>query len=116
MPGLSIFGRGEGAGEVKDQVWANVPFYSPMDVVWGEAPAPNELHAALRQMSLGKAAGEDGVTAELLKFGGPNLWERVVKACRAQWLLLTEAASFLARRVVYWSCCPSVETQGQQER
>ena len=83
---------GEGAGEVKDQVWANVPFYSPMDVVWGDAPAPNELHAALRQMSLGKAVGEDGVTAELLKFGGPNLWEQVVKVCRAQWLLLTEAA------------------------
>ena len=71
---------------------ANVPFYSPMDAVWGNAPAPNELHAALRQMSLGKAAGEDGVTAELLKFGGPNLWEQVVKVCREQWLLLTEAA------------------------
>ena len=63
-----------------------------MDVVWGDAPTPNELHAALRQMSLGKAAGEDGVTAELLKFGGPNLWEQVVKVCREQWLLLTEAA------------------------
>ena len=83
---------GEGAGEVKDHVWANVPFYSPMDAIWGDAPAPNELHAALRQMSLGKAAGEDGVTAELLKFGGPNLWEQVVKVCREQWLLLTEAA------------------------
>ena len=83
---------GEGAGEVQDHVWANVPFYSPMDAVWGDAPAPNELHAALRQMSLGKAAGEDGVTAELLKFGGSNLWEQVVKVCRAQGLLLTEAA------------------------
>ena len=70
---------GEGVGEVKEHVWANVPFYSPMDAVWGDAPAPNELHAALCQMSLGKAAGEDGVTAELLKFGGPNLWEQVVK-------------------------------------
>ena len=66
--------------------------YSPMDVVWGNAPAPNELHAALRQMSLGKAAGEDEVTAELLKFGGDNLWEVVVRVCREQWLLLTEAA------------------------
>ena len=75
---------GEGAGEVKDHVWTNVPFYSPMDAVWGDAPAPNELHATLRQMSLGKAAGEDGVTAELLKFGGSNLWEQVVKVCRAQ--------------------------------
>ena len=56
---------GEGAGEVKDPVWANVPFYSPMDVVWGDAPVPNELHAALRQVSLGRAAGGDGVTAEL---------------------------------------------------
>ena len=87
-----------------------------MDAVWGDAPAPNELHAALRQMSLGKAAGEDGVTAELLKFGGTNLWEQVVKVCREQWLLLSEAApwrsSFLARRVVYWSCYPFVEAQG----
>ena len=63
-----------------------------MDAVWGDASAPNELHAALCQMSLGKAAGEDGVTVELLKFGGSNLWEQVVKVCRAQWLLLTEAA------------------------
>ena len=45
-----------------------------------------------RQMSLGKAAGEDEVTAELLKFGGDNLWEVVVRVCREQWLLLTEAA------------------------
>ena len=59
---------------------------------WGTAPAPNELHAALRQMSLGKAAGEDEVTAELLKFGGDNLWEAVVRVCREQWRLLTEAA------------------------
>ena len=58
----------------------------------GNAPAPNELHAALRQMSLGKAAGEDEVTAGLLKFGGSNLWEATVKVCREQWLLLTEAA------------------------
>ena len=83
---------GEGTGSVDDRVWANVPSYSPMDAVWGNAPAPNELHAALRQMSLGKAAGEDEVTAELLKFGGNNLWEVVVRVCREQWLLLTEAA------------------------
>ena len=63
-----------------------------MDAVRGNAPAPNELHAALRQMSLGKAAGEDEVTAELLKFGGDNLWEVVVRVCREQWLLLNEAA------------------------
>ena len=31
----------------------NIPSYSPMETVWGHAPAPNELHAALRQMSLG---------------------------------------------------------------
>ena len=30
----------------------------------------------LRQMSLGKAAGEDEVTAELLRFAGPLLWIR----------------------------------------
>ena len=47
-------------------------------------PHPNELHAALRQMSLGKAAGEEEVTAELLKFGGDNLWEVVVRVCREQ--------------------------------
>ena len=78
---------GEGTGNI-------APSYSPMDVVCGNAPAPNELHAALQQMSLGKAAGEDEVTAELLnlKFGGDNLWEAVVRVCREQWLLLTEAA------------------------
>ena len=64
---------GEGSGSVAARVWDNVPSYSPRDVVWGAAPAPNELHAALRQMSLGKAAGEDEVTAELLKFGGGQL-------------------------------------------
>ena len=60
--------------------------------MWGNAPAANELHAALRQMSLGKAAGEDEVTAEPLKFGGNNLWEVVVRVCREQWMLLIEAA------------------------
>ena len=77
---------------VSDRVWDNIPSYSPMDVVWGHAPAPNELHAALRQMSLGKAAGEDEVTAELLKFGGPLLLASVVRVCREQWLLLIDAA------------------------
>ena len=60
---------------VAGRVWDIVPSCSPMDVVWGSAPAPNELQAALRQMSLGKAAGENEVTAELLKFGGDNLWK-----------------------------------------
>ena len=83
---------GESPGLVADQVWENVPCYAPMDVVWENAPAPNELHAALRKMSLGTAAGEDEVTAELLKLGGENLWEAVVKLCREQWLILTEAA------------------------
>ena len=59
---------GEGTGSVEDRVWANVPSYSPMDAVWGNAPAPNELRAALRQMSLGKA-GEDEVTADVTHRG-----------------------------------------------
>ena len=71
---------GEGTGSVDDRVWANVPSHPPMDFVWGNAPAPNELHAALRQTSLGKAAGEDEVTAQLLKFWGDNLWEVVVRS------------------------------------
>ena len=83
---------GEGEGLVSDRVWDYIPSYSPMDAVWGHAPAPNELHAALRQMSLGKAVGEDEVTAELLKFGGPLVWDSVVRVCRAQWLLLIDAA------------------------
>ena len=32
------------------------------------------------------------VTTELLKFGGDRLWEAVVRVCREQWLLLTDAA------------------------
>ena len=63
-----------------------------MGSAFGAAPAPNELHAALRQMSLGKAAGADEVTAELLRFGGKSFWEAVVRVCREQWLLLTETA------------------------
>ena len=70
---------GKGPGLVADRVWDNVPSHSSMDVVWGTASVPNELHAASRQMSLGKAAGEDEVTAELLKLGGDNLWEVVVR-------------------------------------
>ena len=46
---------GAGAGFVEDKVWEHIPTHSPMDLVWGDAPAPNELHAALRQMSLGQS-------------------------------------------------------------
>ena len=42
---------GEDPGSVVDRVWANVQSYSQMDVVWEHAFGPNELHAALRQMS-----------------------------------------------------------------
>ena len=76
-----------------ERVWDNVPAYPPVDDVWGHPPAPSELHAALRQVSLGKAAGENDVTAELLTFGGDQLCEVVVRVCRAQWLLLTGADS-----------------------
>ena len=31
---------GEGTGSVDDKVWSNIPSYSPMDAVWGNAPAP----------------------------------------------------------------------------
>ena len=41
----------------------------PMDVVWGDASAPNELHAALRQMSLGKAAGRIRLPRNFLSLG-----------------------------------------------
>ena len=41
---------GEGPGLVEDRVWATVPSFSTMDDVWGNAPAPNELHAALRHI------------------------------------------------------------------
>ena len=37
----------EEMGSVNDRVWANVPSYSPMDAVWGNAAAPNELHCML---------------------------------------------------------------------
>ena len=107
---------GEGPGRVEEKVWDKVPSYPPMDAIWGNPLAPNELHAALTQMSLGKAAGEDVVTAELLKFGGDQLWEVVARVCRAQWLLLTEAG---AGAEVAWPeewCVgfgrPLVQTQG----
>ena len=100
---------------MQDRVWASV-FFCSDGFVWGNALAPNELHAALRQMSLGKAAGEDEATTELLKFGGDNLWEAVVRACREQWLLPTEAAPgaevICPEEMVYRVGCSLVETQG----
>ena len=52
------------------------------------------------------------MTAELLKFGGTNLWEVVVRVCREQWLLLIEAAPGAE---VCWVGCSLVEMQGQRE-
>ena len=58
----------------------------------GRRSSPNERHSALQQMLSGKAAAEDEVTGGFLKFGGVGFWDVVVKVCREQWLLLTEAA------------------------
>ena len=52
------------------------------------------------EVSLGKAAGADEVTDELLKFGSDSFWGAVVGVCREQWLLLTEVAP---GEVVTWS-------------
>ena len=36
----------------------------------GEQPTPNEIREALCEMPSGKATGEDGIMAEMVKCGG----------------------------------------------
>ena len=98
----------------RSPTWSACTDHNPVEV---RLLAPNERHAALHQMLLGKAAGADEVTAELLRFGGESFWEWLtVRFCREQRLLLTEAAPgaewFLGLVVPVWKKKGSKKVKG----
>ena len=63
-------------GSVVYHVWVTM---FRLAFLWMLFAAMLELHADLRQTSLGKTAGEDKVTAEWFKFGGAGFWETVAR-------------------------------------
>jgi len=49
-----------------------VDYYGPQKYV--EKPTYSMVYKLLKRLKKKRAPGEDGITAELLKYGGRNLW------------------------------------------
>ena len=74
----------KGRGSVNERVWENVT--SNEVAHWLDVePSIVEMEMALGQMKLRKAAGKDGVTVEVLKYGGEELKKRVFEVVQAMW-------------------------------
>ena len=52
----------------------------------GGVPDDDEIARAIKNMKNGKAAGDDGVAAESLKYGGPRLQQEVCRIVKEMWV------------------------------
>ena len=52
----------------------------------GDVPDDDEIARAIKNMKNGKAAGDDGVAADLLKYGGPRLQQEVCRIVKEMWV------------------------------
>ena len=76
----------ETRGQVAERVWGNVPRVAQTRCEWlGAPPGDIELWKAVAAMRTGKAAGEDGLMAEALKFGGERQRGIAYRIVRKMW-------------------------------
>ena len=52
----------------------------------GDVPDDDEIARAIKNMKNGKAAGDDGVAVEALKYGGPRLQQEVCRIVKEMWV------------------------------
>jgi hypothetical protein len=80
-------------GKVSDEVWKNLPRVEKTEAWLGEVPTALELYEALRKMPLGKAAGEDQLHVEAIKYGGPKVQSFVFEVVQNMWALAVKATA-----------------------
>lgn len=73
-----------GAGAVPEHVWDSIPVEPTADWL-GVLPTSEQVERCIGQLKNRKAAGEDGFMAEFLKYGGPQVFQRVVTIVQTAW-------------------------------
>ena len=70
--------------EYKEEVIAEIqqlPIQSHLD----EPPSEEEIETALSKLKNGKAGGKTGILPEMIKYGGAELWDRVLDLVKVVW-------------------------------
>ena len=80
-----------GSGEVSESVWEHLGEPCEIEEWLGEEPDGDEIWKSAEKMKCGKAAGEDDVAVEMIRFAGNALKKTVCKIVRKHWREAGEA-------------------------
>lgn len=70
--------------DYREEVINEMPILPPMTVL--DSPlSEEELFEALCKMKMRKAGGKSGILPELVRHGGPELWDRILKPMKQVW-------------------------------
>ena len=80
-----------GSGEVSESVWEHLGEPCEIEEWLGEEPDDDEIWKSAEKMKCGKAAGEDDVAVEMIRFAGNALKKAVCEIVRKHWREAGEA-------------------------
>ena len=76
----------KGRGSVHEDIWSPLGPAEKQQFWMGDVPDDDEIARAIKNMKNDRAAGDDGVAAESLKYGGPRLQQEVCTIVKEMWV------------------------------
>ena len=75
----------DGRGHVPEHVWSNIPVAQGKADWLAAKPSKIEMSRCISKMKVRRAAGQDRMVAELLKYGGKRLVNQVYAVVQRMW-------------------------------